>query len=281
MKRMHSIKNIKFLFFVILLPLLFFSGCSKKKNDEKILARINDYELYVSEFENEAALTMANKNMYKDLSSAKKALLDEIITKKLLIQEAQKENFDKEKFFMKEIERYWEQTLLKLLFAKKFNQFSQAVEVSENEILQEYKKMQKKVKAHVIIIKDRASAESIANAKENFSSVLEEKKEHIISGMSPEWFSAGDAPYEIEKYIYTLKPGEISTPFAFGKNWAVVKVIEKENLKTRPLEKIKTQIISNIKKRKTEHLIENWIENIRKKADIHIDEDALKNIELN
>jgi hypothetical protein len=88
----------------------------------------------VADFKGEARTSLYNLPRGGDPIKAKRELLDNLITKKILIQEAQRENFDKEKSFMKEIERYWEQALLKLLLKKRTEEFSRSVTVDERDI---------------------------------------------------------------------------------------------------------------------------------------------------
>ena len=116
------------------------SGCGGSDNtvDTEVVARINDYNLTVSDFENEAKPAFIKKRILRDPLKAKKELLEDVITRKILLQEAQKENFDKEKKFMREIEGYWEQALLKLLIHKKTEEFSEGITVRESEIKDEY-----------------------------------------------------------------------------------------------------------------------------------------------
>ena len=97
---------------------LYVCGCGRAKEaagDNRVIARINKYTMTAEDFRNSASRTFG---------ATKEEILDELITKNVLIQEAQKENFDKDKAFMKEIERYWEQALLKLLIKKKTAEFS-------------------------------------------------------------------------------------------------------------------------------------------------------------
>ncbi len=116
---------------VMVLAVIFFiplaiCGCGNKMTqDKRVVARINNYELTVDDFKSEADLVMANKRLSEDPEKAKEELLEEMITKNILIQEAQAQDFDKDKAFMKEIERYWEQALLKLLLKKKTEEFSE------------------------------------------------------------------------------------------------------------------------------------------------------------
>lgn len=119
-------------------------GISKEKdNGGMAIAKINKYVMTVDDFKDEAGLVLGNRPLSEYPEETKKELLDDSITKKVLIQEAQKQNFDKEKSFMKEIERYWEQALLKLLLRKKTNELTVTTRVDENEVMLEYGRLAK------------------------------------------------------------------------------------------------------------------------------------------
>ncbi len=137
------------LLIVISLGLLPVYGCGKSKavaGGSKVVARINNYEMTVNDFKEEAG---------RGMSASKEGLLEELIIKKVLLQEAQRQNFDKDKAFMKEIERYWEQALLKLLIKKKLREISQSLVIDENEVKSEY---ERKVKEGEIGMKSYDSA---------------------------------------------------------------------------------------------------------------------------
>ena len=108
------------------------AGCScksenKNLSDKAVIARINNYELTVSDFKDEVTSRARDISMSADPEKAKEDALDELVTKKILLQEAQAQSFDKDAKFMKEIERYWEQALLKTLINKKINEFSKKI----------------------------------------------------------------------------------------------------------------------------------------------------------
>jgi hypothetical protein len=135
---------------VMLLPLLVFTlilsagGCGKNEARHKespVLAKINNYELTTEDFRDEIRLTAHNKELPVDIQQAKERLLDEIIMKKVLLQEAQRQNFDKDMEFTKEIERYWEQALLKLLMKKKMTELSREITVKDSEVREEYERL--------------------------------------------------------------------------------------------------------------------------------------------
>lgn len=131
-------KNTLFIAAMMAMYIFCLYGCQKAPDDKTLIARINNYEMTVSDFKDEAGLTLASKRIYSNADKAKEELLDEMITKQVLLQEAQRQNFDKDRVFMKEIERYWEQALLKLLFNKKARALMADINISEEEVKEEY-----------------------------------------------------------------------------------------------------------------------------------------------
>ena len=142
---MYSKKILSF----ALIALMFFAGCAKSKEsaslEDRVIASINNYKLTIADFKEGLKTTIAQKNLAADPSKAKEDMLEELITRKILVQEAQKENFDKERSFMMEIERYWEQALIKLLLKKKLQEVSGMIHVDRNEIINEYNNMKREV----------------------------------------------------------------------------------------------------------------------------------------
>jgi len=128
-------------------------GCGKaRERGNKVIARINNYTMTDEDFRDA---------MSRTLGSTKEAILDELITKNILVQEAQRENFDKDKAFMKEIESYWEQALLKLLIKKKMAEFSADFKGDTNKV----------VSAMDIWVKKLRSGAKVKIYKENLDAI--------------------------------------------------------------------------------------------------------------
>lgn len=105
-------------------------GCAKKPDKNQVVAEINNYSVTIDDFKQEAEMTIPGAS--KDL------ILQDIIAKELLLQEAQKMNLDKNKQFMKEIENYWKQALIKRLINIKGDEFLAMSKVSSDEIRVKY-----------------------------------------------------------------------------------------------------------------------------------------------
>lgn len=136
MRKIAIAATLFFLFFAVY-------GCgAKKATDEKTLvARVNNYEMTTGDFMTELELMTGNKNLFNDPERMKEELLEEMINRQLLLQEAQRQNFDKDRAFMKEIERYWEQALLKLLYKKKIKELLASIKVDDSEVMSEYNRL--------------------------------------------------------------------------------------------------------------------------------------------
>jgi len=268
-------------FMMLLLSACFLAGCQKADSlDQKVLARINGYDLTVSDFRNEAIILKPNKDLSSDPKKAKAELLQDIIGKKLFIQEAQKLNFDKQKYFMSEIERYWEQALLKLLFKKKADELYRSIDVTSAEIEEQYNKMKKKFYAQVLILDDKFAAEMLVQPGTNFDQLKNGFRNNIISSRGPTWLGCGDLPKPLESVLYLLKPGQVSVPIKYSGNWAIVRLIKEENVALEPLDKMSDRIRHNLLESKKTEVLQNWMEEVKNSAKIKIEDKILDEISL-
>lgn len=105
------------------------SGCAKSEKDQVAL-RIGGINVTVSDFE----------TAYQELKFApqemppRKAFLDRFITRKLILQEAEKMGLDKKEEFLQDVQIFWEQTLLKMTLSQKMNEIASLVYVTDEEV---------------------------------------------------------------------------------------------------------------------------------------------------
>jgi len=117
--------KIIFLFVIMLL-----AGCAcPLPKDKKILVKINNYEIALDEFQKQFGESLYSMN---NTPEARREFLKVLIGRELILQDAQTKGLDKEKEFLKMIERFWEQSLLKLALQRKSEEISGSVEAKEN-----------------------------------------------------------------------------------------------------------------------------------------------------
>jgi len=139
-------KRFSLVLIIVLLSALI-TACTKKPDKSQVVAEINNYQLTIDDFKYEAGLSLSG--------ASKEQILQDIITKELLLQEAQKNSLDKNRRFMKEIENYWKQTLIKRLIYIKGEEFLASVEGIENKELR-MKKAQELLDQWVNELKNKA-----------------------------------------------------------------------------------------------------------------------------
>lgn len=119
-------------------------GCAKQKEPEPILAKVNDYEIMLAEFQERFQNSPYAIN---DTLKSRKDFLEVLINQKLMLQQAQADGLDKNQDFLKSIERFWEQSLLTLVLKRKSNEISGSSIVNNKDIEERYKILEQQGKA--------------------------------------------------------------------------------------------------------------------------------------
>jgi hypothetical protein len=136
-------KKISIYWLLLILCSSLFCCTQEKTKDNKTLAKINDYVLTLDEFQTQLAQEVRLDKDFKLTKQAKKAFLDQLITKEVLIQEAKRKHLDRKEKFIRAIERYWESTLIRDLMEAKGKEIEKRTVVSEGEIEMRYNDMKK------------------------------------------------------------------------------------------------------------------------------------------
>ncbi len=127
---------------VVLLLCIAFAGCGgSPSKDSKVLVQINEYKITVDEFNDGfAASAFASRD---DVDVARTEYLDNVINQKVILLDAQKKNIDKQKDFLRSIERFWEQSLLTVALGSKTREITGSLRVSEEQVRKLYDQMVK------------------------------------------------------------------------------------------------------------------------------------------
>jgi len=140
------------------------TGCSSAdKAEGKVVAQINKYKMTAEDMKYEFKNAPYDEVALLKTEKGRKRYLDGIIEKEVLLQEAQRQGIDREKAFMKSIENYWEQALLKALLERKSKEVLDLVQVYDNEIEEYYR--------------DSGEAAPLSKVKNEIKNIIRQKKE--------------------------------------------------------------------------------------------------------
>ena len=125
---------------LVFMTAVFLFGCSANAKREEPVIKINNYEITRAEFEREF-----KESPYAriDTPESKKEFLDNLIDRVLILQEAQKKGLDNDPAFLRTVEKFWAQSLLKLALEKKSKEIAGASFVSDKAIEEAYQNMVK------------------------------------------------------------------------------------------------------------------------------------------
>lgn len=180
----------------------------------------------------------------------KDEFINALITKELMIQEAQKQGIDKDPAFRKAIQNYYEQSLIKLLMDRNFSRLP--VQVSENDI------------DRYIALQTRNLHLTLATAEDEPSASagrFTEKETKLVR--------CRDLSEDIREKINTLNEGESTNPIKAGPVYMVIRLdkIEPLDEKTAPAPNRKT-IRLILAEQKKQQAMDQWMASLRQKATI-------------
>lgn len=149
----------------VALVLALFCGCSPRQNKEAVV-KINNYSMSAEDLVNE----LNSFSSFERAGKTNEELVDEIIEKKLLLLEAQREGLDREAAFMKMVERFWEQSLLRAIVEKKMKEFSAGTKRSDEKtrgkINKKFEEWSDSIRKKAKIYIDKAAFEKIKISSE-------------------------------------------------------------------------------------------------------------------
>ena len=154
---------------VLIILLSFAAGCSPCDDnaENKIVAQINKYKMTAGDLKYEFRNIPYDETARIKTENGRKQYLEGLVEKEVFLQEAQRQGIDREKAFMKSIESYWEQALLRILLDRKSKEISGLIHVYDNEIEAYYEDSGEdtpfaKVKNEIIgIIKQKKETEAM------------------------------------------------------------------------------------------------------------------------
>lgn len=114
---------------VLAVILTAFAGCAKERPSKEILATIGNYSIYKEDLVSEAELYHP---AYRK-TVTKEEMLNDLIKKKIMLMEAQRQGLDKKPEFLKMVQRFWEQSLLRSLLDKKSKEILSSLKGPEEE----------------------------------------------------------------------------------------------------------------------------------------------------
>jgi parvulin-like peptidyl-prolyl isomerase len=176
--------------------------------------------------------------------------MESIITQQLLVQEAVRQDINKEESFRKSVEKYYEQSLIKILLDRTLS--SLEVTVSEEEI----KRYQSFSQSKVYISKLRYP--TLADALD--------KKDPVLQKIASGFMNISD---DLKFIVFNLEKGQSSAPFVTNAGVIVYQLDDIKPMETGKVRELDMEKISLfIRDKKKEVLMDEWSKKLKENAEI-------------
>jgi parvulin-like peptidyl-prolyl isomerase len=305
-------------FIRLILIVLFFLpwGCDlwEAGLPEHIIAQVNEEQIAVEEFDREfkeLMLEPGREAKGTDLENLRRAYLDQVIERKILVQEARRlgikispeelnqaiseirmdysgEGFGETLGLKGMTLEDWKTRLEEKLLAEKVIRGASHSQdkIDEKEALRYYEdhrslfQIGQKVRVRQIVVADGEEAIQILKRLrkgESFEKVAKAKSlgPEKVQGGDLGYFSQGEKPTEFD-CVFNMEVGAISEVVKSPYGYHIFKLEEKAEPRLIPFEEAKAEIIQQLEQKRGEEKYERWMKGLRGKARVKINKKWLR-----
>lgn len=182
----------------------------------------------------------------------REAFYESIITRELLIQEAQRTGIDREESFRRTVQEFFEQSLIKVLMDRKYRALQEPL--GAEEIAAYRSRVDKRYQLTLL------RYPTLDAARQNRDGIRETLSEAFL-----------DLPALLREKMLTLAPGGESPAFAAGKEVIVVRLDAEEPLAAEEITELSEAMLANkIAEEKRALRMDQWVETLRRNAQVTV-----------
>jgi peptidyl-prolyl cis-trans isomerase C len=269
------------------------TGCkqqagSEAKQDKSgvVLAEVNGATITDADFYKEQENLPPYLKPMTETADGKKEMLDTMVVRELIMQQAQKDGIDKSPAVAAKLEDLRKRVIVEAFLKKKVEE---SANVSDADLQAFYKKNEDKfktgdqIRASHILVKTEPEAKEIEKQLKGGAKFEDLAKKNSIDGAAAKggdlgWFGKGSMLPDFEKVAFSLKEGTTSGIVQTKFGYHIIKATGKRPAGTRSFEEVKDQIKAAIAPEKQQETFKKLKEDLKKGAKLTIKEDALKGL---
>jgi peptidyl-prolyl cis-trans isomerase C len=262
------------------------SGAKKEGQKGMVLAEVNGVAITDNDFYKEQESLPPYLKPMTETPDGKKEMLDTMVVRELIMQQAKKDGIDKSPAVTAKLEDLKKRVIVEAFLKKKVEE---SANVSDTELQAFYKKNQDKfktgdqIRASHILMKSEAEAKEVEKQLRGGAKFEDLAKSHSIDGAASKggdlgWFGKGSMLPDFEKVAFGLKEGETSGIVKTKFGYHIIKLTGKRQAGVRSFDEVKEQIRAAIVPEKQQETFKKLKEELKKNAKIDIKADRLKEL---
>ena len=261
-------------------------GAGAKKGGET-LAEVNGSIITTEDFKKEVENLPPYLRPVAETQDGKKELLDRMIVRTIILQQAKKDGLDKSPEVVAKLEELKQQLIVEAFLKKRIEELAKVSDADLKKFYDENKdqfKTGEQVRVSHILVKTEAEAQNILDQLKKGANFEELAKNNSIDaararGGDIGWFGKGSIP-EFDKAAFSMKVGEISGIIKSKFGFHIIKLTGKRPAGIRSFDEAKELIRAKLMTEKQQEILTKLKEDLKKSAKYSIKEDVLKGIEI-
>jgi peptidyl-prolyl cis-trans isomerase C len=270
-------------------------GCQAKSTQEsarepqktgQTLAEVNGTVITTGEFKKEVENLPPYLKSMAETPEGKKELLDTMIVREIMLQQAQKDGLDKSKEVADKLEELKKRVIVEAYLKKKIEAEANITDADLQKFYDQNKEKFKtgdQVRASHILVKTEKEAQDILGQLKKGGNFEELAKKSSIDAAGAKggdlgWFGKGSMIPEFEKVAFGMKEGELSGVVKTKFGYHIIKLTGKRAAGIRPFAEVKEQIKAALLPEKQQAVFQKVKDDLKKGAKYSIKEDVLKGL---
>jgi peptidyl-prolyl cis-trans isomerase C len=261
---------------------------NKPRKEGQTVAEVNGNVITTADFKKEVETLPPYLRPMAETPEGKKELLDTMIIREIIMQQAKKDGLDKSQAVTDKLEELKKRVVVEAFLKKKIED---QANISDADLQKFYDQNKDKfntgdqVRASHILVKSEKEAQDILGQIKkgaNFEALA--KKNSVDSagakGGDLGWFGKGSMIPEFEKVVFSLKEGELSGVVKTQFGYHIIKLTGKRPAGIRSFVEAKEQIKAKLLPEKQQETFQKLKDELKKGAKYSIKEDVLKGIDI-
>lgn len=263
-------------------------GCGKGKEEKAagdVLAKVNAKVITMDDFRKEQKKLPPYIKGSLETAEGKRQFLDNLVTRELILQKAEKSGLDKDEAVTSKLEEVKKTLMMEALLKKEIEGKSAFTEREAEEYYNSHKdefKEGEKIRISHIMVKTEKEANDIhkkLEKKESFEGLAKKYSVGATASKGGElgYIERGTVIPEFEDAAFKLKKaGDISPVIKAGAGYHIIKLLDRKDADVQPFDKVKDKIVETQTKKKQKEMFENYVNSLKKEAKLEINDSLLK-----
>lgn len=273
---------------IVLAVAVLLGGCGSSQGDisksGQVLARVGDKEITTSYFDRQMANLPDAAKQFATQGPGKKAVLEGMINRELLFNEALKKKLDKDAELQRKVEDMKREFLVNTYLQ---NEVISKIRVEDKEVQDFYNqnpgefKNREEVRISQIVVADEKKAkevlEKLSNRRDFGDLAAEVSTDKQSAGRKGDvgYFTYSRLPQEIRDSVFKMKVGEVSQPHKMNGAYEIYKITDRKTT-SYTFEQAKEAVRMQIFNQKVQEAVKKIVDEAKKTTPVVMNEAMLK-----